>query len=374
MEFTAQLRTTLRTARIFTLACVPASGTTQTETVTLKSRFPLTDGGKRRLRYDCPAHGLLTIVTHGMSSITKHKESWRAHVFVHGVRATKVFDKRRDAQAWAAAKERELDSLKSSRGISLATATEHYLKTVSPRKRDGAADWERRRFAAMVDFFGDVPLTSLTSETIGQWRDHRLTTVSGSTVQREANLLRHLFTLAVDEWRWIERNPFRGVRLPKHNPARHAVWPWQLIKRVLRARRSGKTLEVIHAFRIALHTGMRLSEVLEAKLDGRVAVLPKSKTERTPVKVPLARKGAALLRKYSPFTVGPNEASTLFSDLCSDLLIDGLTFHDSRATALTLLSRRVDVMTLARISRHKDLKILMESYYRETAEQIAARL
>jgi hypothetical protein len=32
------------------------------------------------------------------------------------------------------------------------------------------------------------------------------------------------------------------------------------------------------------------------------------------------------------------------------------------------------VMTLARISRHKNLNILMETYYRETAEQIAARL
>ena len=35
---------------------------------------------------------------------------------------------------------------------------------------------------------------------------------------------------------------------------------------------------------------------------------------------------------------------------------------------------RVDVMTLARISRHKDLKILLAAYYRESPEQIAARL
>jgi len=40
----------------------------------------------------------------------------------------------------------------------------------------------------------------------------------------------------------------------------------------------------------------------------------------------------------------------------------------------TLLARRVDVMTLARISRHKDLRILLNTYYRESAEDIAARL
>lgn len=223
-------------------------------------------------------------------------------------------------------------------------------------------------------YFGDALLIEMDSERIGRWRDSRLKTVSGSTVQREANLLRHLFTLAVDEWRWLERNPFKGVRLPKHNPARHQVWTWPLIKRVLRADRHGKTLQVIRAFHVALHTGMRLSEVLAAKLDGRVAVLPKDKTTNAPVKVPLARHGAKLLKRYAPFTVGPNEASTLFSELCAELLIEGLTFHDSRGSALTWLSRRFDVLTLARISRHKDLKILMATYYRETAEQIAARL
>jgi hypothetical protein len=49
-------------------------------------------------------------------------------------------------------------------------------------------------------------------------------------------------------------------------------------------------------------------------------------------------------------------------------------YQDSRAEALTLLSRRMDVMTLARISGHRDLRTLMESYYRESAGQIASRL
>ena len=37
-------------------------------------------------------------------------------------------------------------------------------------------------------------------------------------------------------------------------------------------------------------------------------------------------------------------------------------------------AREVDVMTLARISGRADLKMLLAVYYRETAEQIAARL
>jgi integrase len=306
--------------------------------------------------------------------IRPHKNGHRVEVESHGMRASHVAKTKREAVAWGLRKEAEFDALKGSKGRRFAAATEHYVNTVSKTKSAGAAAWEDRRFAAMQQYFGDALLVEMDSEAIGKWRDHRLQTVSGSTVNREANLLRHLFTLAVDEWRWLERNPFKGVRLPKHNPARHQVWTWRLIRRVLRANRSGKTLQAIRAFHVALHTGMRLSEVLAARLEGKVAVLPKDKTTNAPVKVPLARKGAKLLAKYAPFTVGPNEASVLFSALCDELLIEGLTFHDSRGSALTWLSRRVDVLTLARISRHKDLKILMSTYYRESAEQIAARL
>ena len=81
-----------------------------------------------------------------------------------------------------------------------------------------------------------------------------------------------------------------------------------------------------------------------------------------------------MLRSLPEFTVAPNEGSTLFCVLRDDLGITGLTFHDSRATALTLLARRMDVLTLARISRHKNINILMNTYYRETSEQISARL
>jgi integrase len=310
-----------------------------------------------------------------MAYITKHKDGYRAQVERHGIRASHVAKTKREVTAWAIRKEEELDALKGSKGRTFGWAREHYVKTASQRKSEGSAAWEERRLAAMAEFFGDGSmLASIDSERIGLWRDKRLETVSGSTVQREANLLRNLFTIAADEWKCIQANPFKGVQLPEHGPARQAVWKWRQIKRILRAERQGKTLQVIRAFHVALHTGMRLSEVLAARLDGRVAVLPKDKTTKAPVKVPLARHGAKLLARYAPFTVGPNEASTLFSELCDDLLIEGMTFHDSRASALTWLSRRMDVMTLARISRHRDLRILMDTYYRETAEQIAARI
>lgn len=64
----------------------------------------------------------------------------------------------------------------------------------------------------------------------------------------------------------------------------------------------------------------------------------------------------------------------LFRKAVKQCGIVDLHFHDSWAEALTLLARRVDVMTLQKISGHADIRILASTYYRETPEQIAARL
>jgi integrase len=135
------------------------------------------------------------------------------------------------------------------------------------------------------------------------------------------------------------------------------------------------------AFHIALRTGMRLKEVLQARLSGNVALLTDTKTTKAGqvVKVPLTRHGRRLLAKCPPFAIGENEASALFWQITIKCGVrepeqDGLTFHDTRATALTLMARKIDVLTLQRISRHADIRQLSARYYRETPEAISARL
>lgn len=308
-----------------------------------------------------------------MASITKYGEGWRAFVYRNGERYTKVFSKKAEARQWALEKESELDKSAGKTQKTLGDAVDKYLKTVSVTKRK--PEWEERRFNEFISHFpAETPLSDITSESLGDWRDKRLETVTGATVQRESNLFKNLFTVAVDEWKWIERNPFKGVRMPERADARHQLWKWRQIKRVLRSDRDKKMGEVVQAFHIALHTGMRLSEILNGTFDAQrnVYVLPRSKTSNKPVLVPIPRRARKLLPQT--FTVGANEASTLFSRLVKQLMLGDLHFHDARATALTLLSRKVDVMTLAKISRHKDINLLQRVYYRESEEDIAKRI
>ena len=318
-----------------------------------------------------------------MAYIRKYRDKWRAEVQRHGHRATHVAATKREAQAWALKKEAALDALKGSGGETFGSAAEKYLKTVSGSKAN--PEWERRRFEAFMLYFKpETSIANITTAHIGEWRDWRLQggkgrrAVTGATVLREINLMRHMFSLARDEWKWIQSSPFTGLRMPDDSDPRTQVWRWQQIKRVLRADRSGKTAEVICAFRIALHTALRLKEVLEGRYDPVRRVMSLGGGTRTKsdgkrlIEVPIPRRAAKLFP--ASFTVGANEASALFCTLTQQLLIKNLTFHDSRATALTLLARRLDVMTLARISRHKDLNLLLRTYYRESVQDISARI
>lgn len=310
-----------------------------------------------------------------MAYIRKLADKWQAQIERNGKRSSKTFQTKREAQAWAAEQEAKAKRDRHGGGHTFGDAVAEYKARVSVKKA-GSAN-EARRLDVMLGILGaDTLLRDIDAPDITRWRDKRLETVSASSVVREANLLRNLFRVARDEWRWMEHYPFQGVRLPAEAAPRQAIWPWRLIKRVLRAPRIGKTAEMQDAFRISLRTGMRLSEVLEAPAGfdpkRRIVRLPQTKTEKDAI-VPVGRIAAKVLTR-PPFTVGPNEGSVLFSKLCRELLIEGLTFHDARATALTHLARKVDVLTLAKISRHKDVSLLSNVYYRERPEDIAARI
>ena len=129
-------------------------------------------------------------------------------------------------------------------------------------------------------------------------------------------------------------------------------------------------------FHIVLRTGMRLQDVLASPRSfNRKTRVVTVRTKKAPKgdEIPVGHIAAKLIDK-AKFTVNPYEASTLFAKLTRKNLIDGTTFHDARATALTLLSKKVYVMDLAKISRHKDISLLHRVYYRTSAADIAAMI
>jgi integrase len=170
--------------------------------------------------------------------------------------------------------------------------------------------------------------------------------------------------------------------MPKENEARTALWDWKRICAILRflGYRPGRAPEtdyqqVALAFMIGLHTSLRASEILRVNsetlnADTRV-IRVKTKTMKL-AQVPITPR-AVKVCKLANFTINAVDLDALFRKARDGTRAGDFTFHDSRAFALTMLAARVDLKTLARISQHKNLNMLMR-YYRESPEDISRRL
>lgn len=321
-----------------------------------------------------------------MASILPHAKGWRVQLTVKGARDSQTFATKREAQQWAAQREIEMRAGMAVGGKTLTHAIARYKEEVSAKKE--GAKWEVLRLDAALRHFGDVPLSKIQQPEIAAWRDFRLNgdannkPVIGSTVQRERNLFRNLFLKAWKEWHWCDHNPFAEVEMPAESEARTALWRWQDIRSVLRflGYQPGKKpvtdyQQVALAFMIGLHTSLRASEILRVNSSSLNAVTRvirvKTKTMRL-AQVPISRR-ALKVCKLADFTIKPSDLDALFRKARDGCRVGDYTFHDGRAFALTMLAARVDIKTLARISQHKDINMLMR-YYRETPESIASRI
>jgi integrase len=342
----------------------------------------------QRLTTHADIHGYS--FTHGlrMAAFSKLPSGlWRVQVARNGVRRSASFPTKSAAQQWASQLEVEL--LASKRGgyprKTVAQALDRYAEEVSPSKR--GERWERLRLAAFGrERWAAKWLVDLTSDDLGKWRDLRLLAVSGESVRRDFSLLSAVLSTARKEWGWMGENPVTDVRKPPAGRPRARLPGWREIRLICRScgyvtGRAPTTLtgEIAYVLLISLRTAMRRGEILglsaaDVDLERGLAVLHMTKNgDRR--EVPLSQKAVRLVSVLLPgmLSIAPASLDALWRKVCARVGVAGLHLHDARAAALTSMARRVDVLTLARISGHRDIKMLMR-YYRETPQQIAARL
>lgn len=267
--------------------------------------------------------------------------------------------------------------------------------------RFGLAYLSREGFDAWLRDFPQLAAKvfhEISPDDLAAWRDKRLSQVSESSVLREAQQFRPIWGLAIDQWLWAGKSPWKGVKLPGKGHARTRLPTWREVRLLVRSggyitglAPSSPQGEAVWAYLVALHTALRSAEVLRMSrstvdLTRRVYRLDEHKTAGHVGSrlVPLTRRAARLLAvldaaaesagRDAYFTVSDHSRDVLWRKVRDRVMIDGLRFHDSRAAALTWLAKRYDVMTLAKISGHTDINQLFEAYYRESAADIAARL
>jgi integrase len=287
-----------------------------------------------------------------MASIQPLGARWRVQLYVDGKRESASFDTKREAAAWALSREAELSGKKLP-DKTLGDAMKRYTAEVAPGHR--GEKWERVRLTALQRYpLARRKLANLAGKDLADWRDARLGKVKPATVAREMTLLRSVLEVARRDWQWIRVNPIEDVRWPTVPKGRARRIEPDEVDAVVKAfgvadklRADTATQRVGLAFLFALETAMRSGEIVEI-----LKALPEGDGPVFGLDGPMRD---ALWRKTKPAE------------------IPDLHFHDTRGEAIWRLSKKLDVLQLARMIGHRDVNSLM-IYYRESAADLAKRL
>lgn len=327
-----------------------------------------------------------------MATFTKRGKSWTVQVRKSGQSHTATFSNKVAAQEWAAKVEADIlaGKLGKSPDKTFSELLDRYIKEVVPVKRGERSERLRLEKIKRDIKLSSVKLSDLTADHFSDWRDRRLAEVSAASVTREFTTLSHACSVAVKEWRWLQSNPLSVVRRPPETPPRQKLITQDEIERILLCCGTDYTKSMGRvglAFRFALETAMRAGEICDLEwqhVHERYAhvrqrndlgkLVTKNGENRD---VPLSSKArevieiVRLLDHVKVFGLSTSTLDTLFRRVKERAGITDLHFHDSRAYALTNLSKKLNVLQLAKVSGHRDLSILRSVYYRESVDDIA---
>lgn len=315
-----------------------------------------------------------------MASITKERGKFRAHIQVNGHRESASFVTRPEAKDWAARREWELKAAGGSARITFRDLALLWVDRYPKRKQ---IDWEAQRLKhLMKDEIGDTLLTKLDAVTVAKWRDERLKINQPGTVLRDWNLLSAVCSMASKEMGKLSKNPFSGVKRPYQPPARdrlHTEKEMETLEFISATRPTG--LKALAMYQFCCQTGMSAGECCaldwsQVNLDTKVITLPAFKT-RPSRQVPLSKEAIRLLGEPtngSVFNLSRQRLDVNWRNLCKAASINDLHFHDSRHYAATWLSKKIDSLALAKMLGHRDLKMLLNVYYKADAASLVDKL
>jgi integrase len=327
-----------------------------------------------------------------VATYRKRGKTWRVELYVRGKREGATFHTKAEAVAWANMRESELVGGKLP-DKTLADALDRYGREKAP-KEGGGERWTRNKIANLKTYpIARRPLVTITGPDIAEWRDARLAgprikgagSVQPSTVNREMNLLRSVLEAARKDWGWLRSNPMADVSRPKNPKSRRRRITDDEATKVCTSlgyvggEAQTASQRVAVAFLFALETAMRGGEIVRIRpRDVRTASVHLPKTKNGDARdVPLSKRARELLKLLPPsdpvFGLTDAQKDSLFRKGRDASGVDDLHFHDSRAEAIWRLSKKLDVLELARVIGHRDLKSLL-IYYETTADELAKKL
>ena len=328
-----------------------------------------------------------------MASIKEHKKGgWRAivHNSKEGIYTSKVCRTKGQAERWARDTE---DSIADGTyndnpdaNLPFKSIIKRYIETVSINKK--GYDAEASRLNAMAKRnIGKKKFSAITVADVVCYRKERKRQVKNDTIIRELNLISTIFNHARREWSMNIKNPAlsKNVKRPVADEGRTRrlkTGEYQLMVDSLSAARNK---QVLPFFLLAIETACRRSELLSLKwkdidLDRQIADLHNTKNG-IPRTVPLSSKAVDILKAIKSdstngkvFNMSANAVKCVWRRAVERAGIEGLRLHDMRHEAASrLFEKGLDSMLVAKVTGHKDLRML-ERYTQVPASKIAKML
>ncbi|WP_353170925.1 site-specific integrase [Acinetobacter rudis] len=325
----------------------------------------------------------------------KRGESYRIELMFNGKRISATRDTEKECEQWAALKLLELKTgqAQEEKGIKPALpfkqlCEKYYIERGSKLKSNPMI---KNKLDNIDRILGDLATKSIYEfkpADIVRWRNKRILEVQSSTVLREFAMFSSIFSYAQKELFLIESNVWKLVTKPDKGKARNQrITPEDQAAILARSKWDNinppQNMQnyVGWSMLFALETAMRQGEILAMRRkdlrDGFIH-LPMTKNGETR-DVPLSKEAKRLLSLIPAENdiLVPVKVKTFkrtWVRMRDQAELSHINFHDTRHEAITRMvrDRRLPVEILAKITGHKTIGVLINTYYNPDAQDLVA--
>lgn len=295
---------------------------------------------------------------------------------------TASFARLTDAKKWAKVTEADIIEGRhfkttEAKHHTLSELIDRYLQEVLPQKSASSIYMQTLQLRWWKKHLGSERLSDLTPAMIAEHRD-KLARGDGkprsnATVNRYLAAISHTFTIAVEEWGWLNDSPMRQVRKPKEPRGRVRFLSDDERERLLDACQQSRGPLLHTVVVLALSTGARRMEILsltwhDIDLERRVIRLQDTKNNERRA-LPLTGYAHELMQQHAntprkdtnlvfPGRSGkkPTDMRTAWDKAIGRAGIEDFHFHDLRHSAASYLAMNgASLAEISEILGHKTL-------------------
>lgn len=316
------------------------------------------------------------------------KESYRVKLRLKGhLPVSKTFERLTDAKRWAAQTETEIRhgqyfKVAKSQKHTVAEMIDRYISDYlpsNPKREEGLQQklvWWKKQL-------GHHKLGDLSKSAIIEKRDLILKTPkkdggarTPATVNRYMAVLRHVFSIATNEWEWMDSHPMSKISKLQEPRGRVRFLSDEERAKLLSVCQQSRSQHLYLAVMIALGTGARQGEILGLKwedvdFERRVITLHHTKNGERRV-LPISNTIQPLLHKHwenrshhadyvfpSPRNNRPLNIRIAWDAAITKAKIENFRFHDLRHSAASYLAMNgATPSEIAEVLGHKTLSMV----------------